>query len=75
MLPLLREEALERFRGSTWQPVLLSKPVSGYMLVASAVLAGTCLLGFASSFEFARKEQVLENIEGQRLALNTCVRR
>ena len=57
-LPLFREQALERFRGSTWQPLLLSRPVSGYLLVASAILAGTCLLGFAGSFEFARKEQV-----------------
>ena len=57
-LPLFREQALERFRGSTWQPLLLSRPVSGYLLVASAVLTGTCLLGFAGSFEFARKEQV-----------------
>ena len=57
-LPLFREQALERFRGSTWQPALLSKPVPGYLLVASAVLAGACLLGFACSFEFARKEQV-----------------
>lgn len=57
-IPLFREQALERFRGSTWQPLLLSKPVSGYLLVASAVLTGTCLLGFAGSFEFARKEQV-----------------
>ena len=57
-LPLFREQALERLRGSTWQPALLSKPVSGYLLVASAILAGTCLLGFAGSFKFARKEQV-----------------
>ena len=58
MLPLFREQVLERFRGSIWQPLLLSKPVSGCLLVASAVLAGAGLLGFAGSFEFARKEQV-----------------
>ena len=57
-LPLFREQALERFHGSTWQPALLSKPVSGYLLVASAVLIGAGFLGFANSFEFARKEQV-----------------
>ena len=56
--PLFREEALARFRGSAWQPALLSKPVSGYLLAASAVVAGAGLVGFATTFEFARKEQV-----------------
>ena len=57
-LPLFRGEALERFRGSTWQPLLLSKPISAWLLIALSLIAAAALLGFAATFEFARKEQV-----------------
>ncbi len=56
--PLFRDAALARFSSSAWQPALLSKPVSGYLLAACATLAGLGLVGFANTFEFARKEQV-----------------
>lgn len=56
--PLFREAALARISSSAWQPALLSKPVSGYLLAACAILAGLGLGGFATTFEFARKEQV-----------------
>ena len=57
-LPLFREEALERFRGSAWQPPLLTRPVSGWVLAALALIAATAFVAFAATFEFARKEQV-----------------
>ena len=56
--PLFRDEALSRLRGSAWQPVLLSKPVSSYVLTAFSLTAAAALLGFAANFEFARKTQV-----------------
>ena len=57
-LPLFREEALERFRGKAWQPPLLSRPISAWMLAALALIAAAAFIVFAASFEFARKEQV-----------------
>ena len=57
-LPLFREEALERFRGSAWQPPLLSRPVSACGLAAFALIAAATFIAFATTFEFARKEQV-----------------
>ena len=57
-LPLFRNEALDRFRGSAWQPPLLSKPVSAWGLAALALIAAAAFLAFAATFEFARKEQV-----------------
>ena len=57
-LPLFRDQALERFRGSTWQPPLLSRPVPAWALAALAVTAATAFIAFAATFEFARKEQV-----------------
>ncbi len=57
-LPLFRDEALDRFRGSTWQPPLLSRPVSAWAMAALALIAATALFSFAATFEFARKEQV-----------------
>ena len=55
--PLFRDEALERFRGSAWQPALLSKPMPTHLLAAFSLAAAAALLGFAATFEFARKEQ------------------
>ena len=57
-LPLFRDKALDRFRGSAWQPPLLSKPVSAWVLATFALIAAATFLAFAATFEFARKEQV-----------------
>ena len=57
-LPLFRDEALDRFRGSAWQPPLLSKPVSAWLLTTLSLTAAAAFLAFAATFEFARKEQV-----------------
>ena len=57
-LPLFRGEALDRFRASAWQPPLLSKPVSTWLLATLALIAAAAFLAFAATFEFARKEQV-----------------
>lgn len=57
-LPLFRDEALVRLRGSAWQPPLLSKPVSAWGLAAFALVAAAAFVAFAATFEFARKEQV-----------------
>ena len=57
-LPLFREQALERFRGSTWQPPLLSRPVPVWTLAALALTIAAGFALFATTFEFARKEQV-----------------
>ena len=57
-LPLFRDEALQRFRGTAWQPPLLSQPVSAWVLAAAALIAATAFIAFAATFEFARKEQV-----------------
>ena len=57
-LPLFRDKALDRFRGSAWQPPLLSKPVSAWLLATFALIAAAAFLAFAATFEFARKEQV-----------------
>ena len=57
-LPLFRNEALERFRGTAWQPPLLSRPVSAWSLAALALIAAATFIAFAATFEFARKEQV-----------------
>ena len=57
-LPLFRDEALDRFRGSAWQPPLLSKPVSAWLLATLALIFAAAFLAFAATFEFARKEQV-----------------
>ena len=57
-LPLFRDEALARFRGSAWQPPLLSKPVSAWGLATFAAVAAAAFVAFAATFEFARKEQV-----------------
>ncbi len=56
--PLFRDEAMARFRVTAWQPPLLSRPLPGYVLAAFSLVAGTALLAFAGTFEFARKEQV-----------------
>ena len=57
-LPLFRDEALERFRATAWQPPLLSRPVSAWALTALALIAAAAFIAFAATFEFARKEQV-----------------
>lgn len=57
-LPLFRDEALDRYRGSAWQPPLLSRPVSAWLLATFALIAAAAFLAFAATFEFARKEQV-----------------
>lgn len=57
-LPLFRDEALQRFRGTAWQPPLLSQPVSAWALAAAALIAVSAFIAFAATFEFARKEQV-----------------
>ena len=57
-LPLFRDEALERFRATAWQPPLLSRPVSAWALTALALIATAAFIAFAATFEFARKEQV-----------------
>ena len=57
-LPLYRDEALQRFRGTAWQPPLLSKPVSAWALAAAALIAAAAFIAFSATFEFARKEQV-----------------
>jgi len=57
-LPLFRDEALDRFRGSAWQPPLLSKPVSAWLLATLALILAAAFFAFAATFEFARKEQV-----------------
>ena len=57
-LPLFRDEALERFRATAWQPPLLSRPVSAWALTALALIAAAAFIAFAVTFEFARKEQV-----------------
>ena len=57
-LPLFRDEALERFRGTAWQPPLLSRPISAWGLAALAMIAAATFVAFAATFEFARKEQV-----------------
>ena len=54
---LFREEAVERFRTAPWQPPLLSRPVSGYLLLLLVGTVSATLCGFAVSFEFARKER------------------
>lgn len=54
---LFREEALRSFETPPWQPPLLSKPISGLLLLAFVVLAASAIFGFAVSFEFVRKEQ------------------
>ena len=54
---LFREEAVRSFETSPWQPPLLSAPVSGLLLLFFVVSAVATILGFAVSFEFARKEQ------------------
>ena len=55
---MFRDEALERFRATAWQPPLLSRPVSAWALTTLALLAATAFIAFAATFEFARKEQV-----------------
>ena len=57
-LPLFRDEALERFCGTAWQPPLLSRPISAWGLAALAMIAAATFVAFAATFEFARKEQV-----------------
>lgn len=53
---LFREEALRSFETSPWQPPLLSAPTSGLFLMLFIAAAVATILGFAVSFEFARKE-------------------
>ena len=57
-LPLFRDEALQRFRGTAWQPPLLSQPISAWALAVAALIAATAFIVFAATFEVARKEQV-----------------
>ena len=57
-LPLFRNEALERVRGTAWQPPLLSSPVSPWVLATLSLLAAAASISFATTFEFARNEQV-----------------
>ena len=57
-LPLFRDAALDRFRGSAWQPPLLSRPVPTVALAALALAVAAAVIAFATTFEFARKEQV-----------------
>ncbi len=54
---LFREEVAGRFQTGPWQPPILSRPVSGYLLLLLVGIASAALIGFAVSFEFARKEQ------------------
>ena len=55
--PLFRDEALEQFTRSAWQPALLSKPVSSTALALFSLASAGLLLGIATTYEFARKEQ------------------
>ena len=57
-LPLFRDAALERLRATAWQPPLLSRPVSAWALTALALIAAAAFIAFATTFEFASKEQV-----------------
>lgn len=54
---LFREEVVGRFQTAPWQPPILSRPVSGYLLLLLVGIVSAALIGFAVSFEFARKEQ------------------
>ena len=54
---LFREEVVGRFQTAPWQPLILSRPISGYLILMLVGIISTALIGFAASFEFARKEQ------------------
>ena len=54
---LFREEVVGRFQTAPWQTPILSRPVSGYLLLLLVGTVTTALIAFAVSFEFARKEQ------------------
>ena len=54
---LFRREATQRFSIEPSQPPLLSKPISSLALGVFAVAAACALVMFATSFQFARKEQ------------------
>ena len=56
--PLFRDEALAHLRAQAWQPALLSRRISGVVLAVTALVAGAAVAIFATTFEFAHKEQV-----------------
>lgn len=53
---LFRDEALASLRSSPWQPPLLSKPLSGPLLTATASVSVGALIAFAVLFPFADKQ-------------------
>ena len=61
--PLFRSQALQRFDAKLPQPPLLSRPISTVLLGLFAAAAAAVTLGFATSFEFARKEQATGYLE------------
>lgn len=61
--PLFRPQALQRFDAKLPQPPLLSRPISTVLLGLFAAAAAAATLGFATSFEFARKEQATGYLE------------
>lgn len=62
-MPLFRPEALRRFDAKLPQPPLLSRPISSLSLVFFAAVVAAATVGFAASFEFARKEQAAGYLE------------
>lgn len=61
--PLFRPQTLQRFDAKLPQPPLLSRPISSALLGVFAAAAAAATLGFATSFEFARKEQAAGYLE------------
>lgn len=57
-MPLFRDEVLEWRRGSEWQAPLLSRPPSAHLVAVFSFVVIAASLGFATTYEFARKEQV-----------------
>ncbi|MYD97553.1 MAG: HlyD family efflux transporter periplasmic adaptor subunit [Gammaproteobacteria bacterium] len=55
---LFRAEALASLRSNPWQPPLLSKPLSGALLTATASVSVGTLIAFAALFPFADKQKV-----------------
>ena len=55
---LFRDEALANLRSNPWQPPLLSKPLSGALLTATASVSIGALIAFAALFPFADKQSV-----------------
>ena len=55
---LFRDEALASLRSKPWQPPLLSKPLSGALLTATASVSVGAVIAFAALFPFADKQSV-----------------